>query len=77
MQAGESFVLLAVDNDAEKALQKHKENMGSSPDTLNYSGPPQLKSNKSNMFALWTFKILNWLNFNQDIHTALKMPLKF
>ena len=26
---GDAFVLLAVENDAEKALQKHKENMGS------------------------------------------------
>ena len=26
---GDAFVLLAVEHDAEKALQKHKENMGS------------------------------------------------
>ena len=29
MQAGDTFVILAVEHDAEKALRKHKENMGS------------------------------------------------
>ena len=29
VQVGDAFVLLAVEHDAEKALQKHKENMGS------------------------------------------------
>ena len=44
MQAGDSFFLLAVEHDAEKALQKHKDIWAL--DTLNYSDPPQLKSNK-------------------------------
>ena len=29
MQAGDTFVILAVEHDAEKALQNYKENMGS------------------------------------------------